>query len=221
MVNRLIKRNSLILFLTAIVGTGASCQNRETENEKQELIEVGGPCDGCELMYEGLTTEFNSIDTSLDWKSASKKLIVYGSVVDHEGKPPTSEVILYYWHTDSLGIYAKSENQANGKRHGKLRGWVKPDRNGRFAIYTSFPSAYPNSTVPSHIHVLIKEPGMTEYWIDAWEFIGDPYLNKAEQERNENRGGKGLLNLDTTDSGYECHPLIILGKNIPGYPSAD
>ncbi len=204
--------------LLGILIFGSCGEDGVQKNETiEEEVRVGGPCDGCELIYEGMPQQINSIDTSLDWYTASKKLTINGSVESQENGNPVSGVIIYYWHTDSLGIYSKATDQTQGRRHGKLRGWVMTDKNGKFQIYTSFPAAYPNSSIPSHVHVVVKEEGFSEYYIDAWEFMGDPFLDPGSRNARTARGGLGILELDTTDSGFVTRPKIILGLNIPDY----
>src|SRR5690606_33256026 len=94
-----------------------------------------------------------------------------------------SDVIIYYWHTDDHGLYASNEATPNlAKEHGKLRGWVKSDKQGNYTIRTSRPAPYPKDNIPQHIHLAIKEPELpNEYYADLY-FDDDPlYLNHQKK----------------------------------------
>ncbi|MFQ6615176.1 MAG: hypothetical protein ACE5HZ_00210 [Fidelibacterota bacterium] len=110
--------------------------------------------------------------------------------------------ILYAYHTNQAGIYAKrGDETGNGRRHGYLRGWLQTDENGQYRIDTIRPGTYPTGSEPAHIHVTIKEPDTPEYWIDSIMFEGDPFLTKRRRQRLEARGGSGIVSLERGDDG--------------------
>jgi protocatechuate 3,4-dioxygenase beta subunit len=126
---------------------------------------------------------------------------------------------LYYYHTDANGYYANREGlDRRVIRHGYIRGWVKSDENGRYAIYTVRPAPYPNANIPAHIHPAIKEPTMNEYYIDEFHFDDDKLLTSALRRTFENRGGSGILRLRAHGELHIAEQNIILGLNIPNYP---
>jgi len=176
-------------FLTSCNG-----QTKQEPNETKQTKQVGGGCEGCELMYVGIPKKISTEHISVGWTEGKQKLILTGKVFNLDGKTPASEVIIYYWHTDDNGLYA-SDNQTpkQAKEHGKLRGWVKSDKSGNYTIKTSRPAAYPNDNIPQHIHLSIKEPDITnEYYADLY-FDDDPlYLNHK----------KSMVNL--TEQGLNC-----------------
>ncbi len=43
------------------------------------------------------------------------------------------------------------------------------------------PAAYPGRTDPAHIHITIKEPDKSEYYIDDFLFDDDPLLIEHER----------------------------------------
>jgi protocatechuate 3,4-dioxygenase, beta subunit len=136
-----------------------------------------------------------------------------------DGKTPAPGVILYYWHTDNNGYYSPREGMdENAKRHGHLRGWVKTGADGRYAIYTIKPAAYPNRSDPAHIHSIVKEPAKNEYFIDDFIFDDDPLLTADRRSRLENRGGNGILRTTRPGDLLIAERDIILGLNVPGYP---
>ena len=119
---------------------------------------LGGRCDGCELMYEGMPKE-------LGWQTAiamegepGEPLEMRGVIYRSDGKTPAPDVILYVYHTDAKGYYSPAPGQAQGRRHGHLRGWMKTDREGRYRFRTIRPAPYPNARIPAHIHPIVKEP---------------------------------------------------------------
>ncbi len=81
-------------------------------------------------------------------------------------------MIIYYWQTDSKGYYANRKGlDARAKRHGYIRGWLKTGSDGRYTLYTIRPAPYPNDSLPAHIHLSVKEPGLpNEYYTDEINF---------------------------------------------------
>jgi protocatechuate 3,4-dioxygenase beta subunit len=138
-----------------------------------------------------------------------------------DGKTPAPNVIVYYWHTDDKGLYSSnSETLKEVIKHGKLRGWVKSDENGNYKIKTSRPAAYPNQDNPQHIHLSIKEPDITnEYFADLY-FDDDPlYMKHKKGHGKTDRAGTELLRVVLDNDIQIAEHNIVLGLNIPGYPS--
>jgi len=181
---------------------------------------VGGPFENGEFMYIGMPENIGSVDTSAGWKQNGQKLLITGTMLKLDGKTPAPNVILYYYHTDINGLYAKKEGlDPRVVRHGYIRGWVKSDANGRYSIYTVRPASYPNSEFEAHIHPAIKEPGIDkEYYIDEFVFDDDKLLTGEKRKKLENRGGSGILRVMTNGDLQIAEHNIILGLNIPNYP---
>jgi protocatechuate 3,4-dioxygenase, beta subunit len=181
---------------------------------------VGGGCDGCELMYIGIPKNINHVDTSAAWSEKGRKLLVIGKVFKIDGKTPAPNVIIYYWQTDNAGFYAQKPGlDPIAKRHGYVRGWVKTDKDGNYALYTIKPAPYPNDNIPSHIHTSIKEPNVKdEYYIDEFVFDDDPLLTTAKRKALENRGGSGILRVVVKGELLIAEHNIVLGLNVPNYP---
>ncbi|MCF2489037.1 intradiol ring-cleavage dioxygenase [Dyadobacter sp. CY347] len=182
---------------------------------------VGGGCDGCEVMYVGMPKLINKVDTSAGWTEAGEKLVITGKVYHIDGTTPAPNVVIYYWQTDNNGYYSPNQTlDRRALRHGHIRGWVKTDAAGSYAIYTIKPAAYPNESIPAHIHTSIKEPGIAnEYYIDEFVFDDDPLLTAAERKKAERRGGSGVLRLQEHSGIQAAEHDIILGLKIPNYPS--
>jgi protocatechuate 3,4-dioxygenase beta subunit len=210
----------LINLLTSCNGqTNADKQSQTTPISNTKLI--GGGCEGCELMYVGMPENILSVHTSIGWTEGKQKLILTGKVYQLDGKTPAPNVIVYYWHTDDKGLYSSnSETPKEAKEHGKLRGWVKSDENGNYKIKTSRPAAYPNQDIPQHIHLSIKEPDINnEYFADLY-FDDDPlYLKHKKNYGKIDRAGTELLRVVLDNDIQIVEHNIVLGLNIPDYPS--
>ena len=183
---------------------------------------IGGGCDGCELMYIGMPNNILATSYSPAWGSDGQKLLVTGKTLKTDGSP-VAGVIIYYWQTDNTGYYTpKDYLDDNVKRHGYIRGWVKSDSQGKYAIYSIKPKAYPNRDIAAHIHLSIKEAKIkNEYYVDNLVFNYDPLLTTAKRKKLENRGGSGILRTLVSGDMLIAEHNIILGLNIPNYPNTE
>ncbi len=183
---------------------------------------VGGGCDGCELMYTGMPPVLHAVDTSSGWTAPGQQLVVSGTVYQAGGSTPASGVIIYYWQTDNNGYYTPVDGMDDdAKKHGHIRGWVKTGPDGKYAIYTIRPAPYPNDELPAHIHFSVKEPGIgNEYYVDDLIFEDDPLLGPySKKYPPENRGGSGVVRLQSKAGVQYASRDIVLGLNIPHYPA--
>jgi protocatechuate 3,4-dioxygenase, beta subunit len=203
-----------VISLSIFLLISFSCQ-------AQKKYRIPGGCETCELMYVGMPSNINSVDTSAGWNEPGQKLMVSGTVYKLDGKTPAAGVIVYYWQTDNNGLYSPSAAMDKGAgRHGHIRGWVKTGADGKYSIYTIKPVSYPNSNNPAHIHTLIKEPDIeNEYYIDEFVFDDDKYVTAQVRSSQTKRGGSGILHLKTNGNMQVAIHDIILGLNVPGYPS--
>ena len=207
-------------FLTDCNGqTKTESNQNEIKTDKNKLI--GGGCDGCELMYVGMPKVISSEHTSNGWDEGKQKLILTGKVFQLDGRTPASDVVIYYWHTDDSGLYSSNDQTPKqAKEHGKLRGWVKSDKSGNYTIKTSRPDAYPNDNIPQHIHLSIKEPDIiNEYYADLY-FDDDPlYLKHKKKYGKLDRAGTEILRIVLDGNIQIAEHNIVLGLNIPDYPT--
>lgn len=196
-------------------------QNSQILHSSDTTKIVGGGCEGCELMYVGMPDKITTEHTSIGWTEGKQKLILTGKVFQIDGKTPASDVIVYYWHTDDKGLYSSdSQTPARAKEHGRLRGWVKTDENGNYKIKTSRPAAYPSQDIPQHIHLSIKESDIdNEYFADLY-FDDDPlYLKYKKKYGKADRTGTEILRIVLDGNIQIAEHNIILGLNIPDYPT--
>ena len=206
-------RSSILVSLIALQAAGVGCAQ---DGQRPRKI-AGGGCDGCELMFEGMPKR-------MDWRTSiagenepGKPLVVRGVIYRSDGKTPAPGVVLYVYQTDAIGHYPPAPAR-HGRRHGRLRGWMKTDADGRYEFRTIRPAPYPGQAIPAHIHPVVKEPDKNEYYIDEFLFDDDPLLTKAERAEQEGRGGSGVINVTADDKGVLIGSRdIILGRNIPDY----
>jgi len=147
--------------------------------------------DGCEWCGA------NDAPASLSWKTEiapanepGDSLIISGRVFQPDGITPASGILLYVYHTDANGYYSKNGKEyGNGRRHGRLRGWMRTNNDGRYEFRTIKPAPYPNRVDPAHIHITVSGPGYPEYWIDDYWFEGDPRITDRMLVGRPKRGG--------------------------------
>jgi protocatechuate 3,4-dioxygenase beta subunit len=205
---------SVLICLSLLFVSGLSFQ-RQNQNGKI----VGGGCDGCEAIYEGMPKSFNWETTIPDAKEPGEPLEISGTIYHADGKTPARDVILYVYHTDAKGYYSPAPG-ATGltRRNGHLRGWMKTDGRGRYKFRSVKPAPYPGRNIPAHIHPIVKEPDKNEYYIDEFRFDDDPLLTKEERAKEERRSGSGIIKLTKNQNGiWIGRRDIILGLNIPNY----
>jgi protocatechuate 3,4-dioxygenase beta subunit len=204
-----------ISTLTMLISLG-SCQSQNKKVTVNKI--VGGPCEGCEAIYEYGDKNLTSTDTLPGFEQNEPKLKVTGTVFEKDGKMPAENVILYIYQTDRNGLYARKEGEKGwAKRHGSIRGWIKTDKTGQYTFYTFRPAAYPNGIEPEHIHVTVKESNRNDYYIDEFVFDDDPMLVQNERNELENRGGSGIVKPILKNGILTVNRDIILGLNIPNY----
>ncbi|MBX2901410.1 MAG: intradiol ring-cleavage dioxygenase [Cyclobacteriaceae bacterium] len=199
------------LFGFAIALSG--CSQSQSYLKKQ----VGGPCEDCHLMFDGIPVTIDSKTILVDRNEPGEPLIIRGIIYKQDGKTPASGVILYVYQTDNAGLYARGQNQTHAVRHGHIRGWVKTNTKGEYEFKTIRPASYPNSNIPQHIHPIIYEPDKGYYWIDEYQFEDDPKLTPAVRQQVSDRGGSGIIKLTKDNDTWLGQRDIILGFNVSNY----
>jgi len=155
-----------------------------------------------------------------------ERLQISGRVYKADGRTPAPGVILYVYHTDAQGYYSAAEgnrsrvsNPSCAIRHGRLRGWMKTDSQGRYLFHTIRPAAYPGRDEPAHIHIFVKEPHLNEYYLSDYLFSDDPLLTERKRKQIRPYGGSGILSLSGQAGGpWIGKRDIILGLHIANYP---
>lgn len=217
---RFIKSASFFaLALPASVLANRFCRNPGDQPHTQPQGIIGGRCEGCEGIYEGMPDRLTWQTAIATASEPGGRLEMSGVIFHSDGKSPAPGVILYVYHTDANGNYSPAPNATGiARRHGHLRGWMKTNARGEYRFTTIKPASYPNSRIPAHIHPIVKEPDKNEYYIDEYRFEDDPLLSAQERSRSENRGGSGIIRLTRGEGGaWSGKRNIILGLNIPNY----
>jgi len=205
----------LFLFMIAISIQITGCSQSNNTTKK-----IGGGCEGCEVIFASPVAfeKLNWVDTLPDFNEAGPKLIISGTVYKSDGKTPAKDIVVYFYHTDQTGHYTNKYNEKGyAGRNGYIKGWIKTNAKGEYKIYTLKPAAYPGTNIPAHIHPVIKEPNKNEYYIDEYLFEGDPFLTSSQRNKQELRGGSGIISLEKKDNMLYGKRNIILGRNIPNY----
>ncbi|NER13605.1 intradiol ring-cleavage dioxygenase [Leptobacterium flavescens] len=202
-----------LLFLISSLLIICSCNSQSSGKAK-----VGGPCEGCEAVHEYGDMKLASVDTLPGYHTNTPKMKISGTVFKKDGKTPAENVILYIYHTNRKGIYeTRGDEKGWARRHGYIQGWVKTGPDGKYTFYTFRPAAYPNGREAEHVHIVVKEPGKNEYYLDSYVFDDDPLLSKDRRKRLKERGGSGLIWLKQQGNLLIADRDLILGKNIPNY----
>jgi protocatechuate 3,4-dioxygenase beta subunit len=125
-------------------------------------------------------------------------IIVSGTVYLRDGKTPAPNILIYVYHTDTDGLYGKAGEPA----HGRFRGWMLTDENGRYEIETIKPAPYPNRRSPAHIHYTLTGKTFKEDWIDTVWFEGDQYITAETRKELKGKGGfNSIIKLEKKSDG--------------------
>lgn len=212
--------NPLVLLLGAVVATATAPVPAVTGNEP-----VIVSCEGCEAVFQGFPARLQHHVRLLPEAAPGEPLLLDGTVYNAAGAPQP-DVVLYAYHTDHLGIYPPAPELAAGTaaaRHGRLRGWVRTDAQGRYQLHTIRPASYPESTVEQHIHMHVIEPGRCTYYLGDVLFEDDPRLLPRQRQRQlEAPGGNGIVvPRGDARNGWQATRDIHLGLNVQNYQRCD
>ena len=216
------KKNYSSVFLALLIIVAGCSQNETNAQTQSTSLEqrIGGQCEGCEAIYEN-KTPFSKLDWQLtlpDYNSNGPKLHISGTVYKADGTTPAAGTVLYFYHTDQSGVYPEGKETGWGRRHGYIRGWLKTNDKGQYSIKTLKPGAYPNRGAAAHIHCIIKEDKLNEYYVGDFLFEDDPLLKDADKSNKNVPGGNGVLKLQERNGILFAERNIYLGKNVRNYP---
>ena len=204
-----------------VLGTVGRVQTQDPKETRAREKIVGLPCEGCEAVFEGLPDVLTPSARIAPKDEPGQAMRIEGTVRDRKGQP-RRDVIVYAYHTNVRGVYPKDERLRGQAafRHGRLRGWVKTDEQGRYRFDTIRPGGYPDGTTAAHVHMHVIEIGSCTYYIDSIKFKDDPRLSEEVRKRPvRGRGGSGLVMPKRDEAGvWIVRRDIVLGERIPGHP---
>ncbi|MBL8520947.1 MAG: hypothetical protein JNK75_09770 [Betaproteobacteria bacterium] len=179
---------------------------------------VGGPCEGCEAVFEHRPATFATPARIAPAGSAGEPLSVRGTVRDAQGRPAAG-IVVYAYQTDAAGLYPRDDRLSGAaRRHGAYRGFATTDAAGTYRFDTIRPGGYPGTSIPQHIHLHVVEPGRCTYYIDDIVFDDDPRLTGRErQSMVTGRGGPGLVQPVKDGATWKATRDITLGQGIRDY----
>lgn len=185
---------------------------------------IGRIIDGTEALFDGLPTTLTANERIAPLDERGEPLVIEGVVRDAAGQL-VPDIVIYAHHTNRFGIYPRHPDfprDSVARRHGRLRGWVRTDAQGRYRFETIRPGGYPMMGAPAHVHLQILEPGRCTYVIDDLVFDDDSRLDDGHRARSAARGvgGSGVTHPVRDENGrWLVRRDIILGANIADYPA--
>ncbi len=181
-------------------------------NAQYQLL--GGPCEGCEAVFEFGNRALASVDTLPEFYSGGVQIKITGTVYNEDGVTPAPGVILYVYQTNEAGIYPKKGNEIGwARRHGYLRGWAKTNEKGVYTFFTQLPHFYGNE--PAHIHLTVLEPDGSYYYVEDFMFADDEKLQTEHIQNPYPRGGfTGVMKMHLMTGILTGKRDLILRKNL-------
>jgi protocatechuate 3,4-dioxygenase beta subunit len=195
-------------ILLSIAVAAVACRADAAPRE----VLVGGPCQGCELVFEGRPAKLASAARIAPTTEPGEPLVLEGVVRDRANRP-VAGVIVYAYHTDATGKYPPGKT-----RHGALRGFAITAKDGTYRFDTIRPASYPNTRAPQHMHMHVVEPGRCHYVIDDVVFDDDPLLTaELRESMARGRGGRGIAKPTRDKQTWRARRDITLGAGIADY----
>lgn len=195
----------ILIFAIQVVACGRVSSNEKVDSSAVTQVQK----DTCDDPDANINCSFIHMPASLTnvmeiarQNETGERMVIFGTIFKSDGKTPYSNVILYAYQTDQKGYYSKSGNEQGAQKwHGRLHGWCKTDKNGRYEIQSIRPAPYPSNTMPAHIHMAVKEPlNKQPYYITDFVFKDDRLVNERYLKSiNQRYGGTGIVDLKKTN----------------------
>ncbi len=194
-----LKRASMIATVFPfLVGCKTNMLAQKTENELS-LIKKNAMPAGTEARGAIDAPDDVSWETGLSRKSdQDEPMIISGTVFQPDGRTPAPNVLIYFYHTDSEGLYGRRGEV----RDGHFRGWMLTGANGKYEFSSIKPAPYPNRTEPAHVHMTLTGKTFKEDSINTILFEGDKFI-KPEERNSVGKWG-------------EPNPILKLEKGADG-----
>jgi protocatechuate 3,4-dioxygenase beta subunit len=134
-----------------------------------------------------------SAPADVSWKTVlsnetnkDEPMEISGTVFQADGKTPASNTLIYLYHTDFEGYYGRKKDE---HKHGRYRGWMLTDKEGRYSFKSIKPAPYPENRFAAHIHMTVTTAKTREDWIDSILFEGDRLISQQERNMAGKKGG--------------------------------
>lgn len=90
--------------------TNCNGQTKSADNKATNKADnVGGAFENREFTYYSIPKTISPTDTSSGWNQNGQKLLLTGIFYQIDGKTPASNVLLYYYHTNTEGKYVHKQ----------------------------------------------------------------------------------------------------------------
>jgi protocatechuate 3,4-dioxygenase beta subunit len=191
----------------------------QTNGQGQRHVAIGpeGECEWCGAMDAPPNLPASIVIAPAG--EPGEPLVISGTVFNEDGKTPAEGILLYIYHTNTAGIYAKRTPDSGRPqwRHGYLRGWLRTGKDGRYQFRTIKPGGYPNRPeAPAHIHFTVSGKDYPEY-PGGFLFADDPRVTPKERAVQESQKGRGsILTLTRDASGVLHGSYDITLQRFPG-----
>lgn len=119
-------------------------------------------------------------------KDKGEPIMIWGKVFQKDGKTIAPNTLIYLYHTDFEGYYGRKPDE---HKHGRYRGWMLTDAEGRYSFMTIKPAPYPENRFAAHIHMTVTTGSSREDWIDSILFEGDRLISSGERANAGKKGG--------------------------------
>ena len=134
-----------------------------------------------------------AVPTEVSWRTVlstetdkGEPMEISGIIYQADGKTPAPNALVYLYHTDFEGYYGRGNGE---HRHGKYRGWMLTDKDGKYSFRSIKPAPYPENRFAAHIHMTVTTAKAKEDWVDSILFEGDRLISPQERTQAGRRGG--------------------------------
>jgi protocatechuate 3,4-dioxygenase beta subunit len=197
-----------IVMALAFAGTALGA----AQSTKREPI-IGGPCDGCEAVFEGMPAKLESKGRIAPSGEPGEAMsITASSAINNAGRSPAS-LFTGIKRTERESIQRRPRGM-DGYAAGSGRTLRDAISSTRFAL-----AATPTPTFRSTSTCTSSSPAAARPYIDEMVFSDDPRLTAENRKQLvTGRGGDGLVTPMRDSSGlWSVTRDIVLGQNVPGY----
>ena len=177
------------LPLLAACGGDATAQKTDSLLDAIKRNALADPNNGRQGTWNGAV----NAPTDVSWRTVlseesgkGEPIEISGVVYQTDGKTIAPNALIYLYHTDFAGYYGRP-GDAHG--HGKYRGWMLTDKDGKYSFRTIKPAPYPENRFAVHIHMTVTTAKAKEDWIDSILFEGDRLISPQERAQAGKRGG--------------------------------